>query len=123
MRSLTKFEDYDITEEGKVYRKGREIKTRLDRYGYPRINIYNDGKMYVKHVHRLVADKYLPPIEGTTQLNHKDGNKLNTSKDNLERVTGSENIKHALKLGLQTFVPRCTKNAPRDDLGRFACGV
>lgn len=52
-------------------------------------------------VHRLVAEKYIPNPKKLTQVNHKDGNKLNNCVDNLEWVSPKDNIAHAIKLGLR----------------------
>lgn len=50
-------------------------------------------------LHRLVADTFIKNVNGLT-VNHKDGNTLNNSIDNLEVVTLRENIDHAMKTGL-----------------------
>jgi len=52
--------------------------------------------------HRLVATAFVPKVEGKDHVNHKDGNKLNNCASNLEWVTRSENMLHALDAGLST---------------------
>lgn len=54
-------------------------------------------KRYVR-IHRLVAEAFIPNEDSTTktQVNHIDSNKQNNCVSNLEWVTPSENIKHAV---------------------------
>lgn len=50
-------------------------------------------------IHELVARKFhWDTYKSTLEVNHKDWNKLNNNKDNLERVTKSENILHSFKM-------------------------
>lgn len=66
------------------------------------------GYMYVRTrnknfiLHRLVASAFIDNPDNLRQVNHKDGNKLNNSVDNLEWVTAKENIQHAINRGLIT---------------------
>jgi hypothetical protein len=98
--------DYEITKEGKVYslkhNKRNEIFGYIDKYGYRRVIIYENGKRKKHLVHRLVVEKYISNPNQLPQVNHKDGNKLNNNVENLEWVTAKENIQHAIKLGLRT---------------------
>lgn len=50
-------------------------------------------------IHRLVAEHFIPRIEGKNVVNHIDCNKLNNRVDNLEWVTDLENTKHAIDNG------------------------
>lgn len=54
----------------------------------------------VLHVHRLVAEAFLPVIEGKNCVNHIDGDKANNHLNNLEWVTNKENTAHAIQNGL-----------------------
>lgn len=80
------------------------MKTR-NRAGteYQIINLtLESGKKKTYKLHRLVMMAF-EPIENMEQMevNHKDGNKLHNSLDNLEWCTASYNQKHAFHLGLQ----------------------
>ena len=51
-------------------------------------------------VHRLVASAFCLKEEGTTEVNHIDGDKHNNNASNLEWVTQQQNSKHARQTGL-----------------------
>ena len=97
--------DYEITKDGEIislkHNKKHSLKGYIDKYGYKRVLIYEDGKRKKYFVHRLVAEKYIPNPKKLAQINHKDGNKLNNCVDNLEWVSPKDNIAHAIKLGLR----------------------
>jgi hypothetical protein len=50
-------------------------------------------------VHRLVAAAFLGPCPVTHEVNHKDRNRSNPRLENLEYLTRSENLKHAMANG------------------------
>lgn len=96
---------YSIGTDGSVWskRSSKFISIRLDRYGYPRVNLYEGTKLHTATIHRLITLAYIendnPKVK--KEVNHKDGNKQNNSIDNLEWVTSSENQRHAFDTGLQ----------------------
>ena len=51
-------------------------------------------------VHQLLAVVYYGELCVGNQVNHKDGNKRNNRKENLEIVTQADNIKHQWDSGL-----------------------
>ena len=69
---------------------------KVNENGYIRVFIYN--KTFA--LHRLIALTFLENTENKEQVNHKDGNKLNNSIDNLEFVTNKENQLHKFQMGL-----------------------
>ena len=98
--------DYIITEKGEIINKrnGKKVKPQPNGKGYLRVSI--GGKL--RFVHRLVAEKYVPNPENKPQVNHKDGNKLNNSAENLEWVTNMENRQHAVKNLLHLTGEKCS---------------
>lgn len=70
-------------------------------HGYKQVFISVEGKRYVRYIHRLVAECFIPNPDGLPEVNHKDGNKANNNADNLEWCTSSYNKLHAIRTGLK----------------------
>jgi hypothetical protein len=67
--------------------------------------LFKNGIRHNFQIHRLVAATYIDNPLNKPQVNHIDGNKSNNHVSNLEWVTQSENIRHAINTGLKsTFV-------------------
>lgn len=80
---------------------GKLLKQMDDGRGYLCVSISMDRQPQQKYkVHRLAAEVFLPRIIGANDVNHIDGIKTNNRVTNLEWCTRSENIQHALQLGL-----------------------
>ena len=85
------------------------IKARSKQSGpYKTKGIRFANKQRTPSCHRIIACVFLPkPIQHSgiplheLDVNHKDGNKSNNDISNLEWMTPSENVRHALELGLK----------------------
>ena len=88
----------------RLNRRFKEIvlKQAINAGGYRCVRIYKDGLNYTKKIHRLVSEAFIPTVPGKTIINHKDGNKLNNSIENLEWCTYGENMSHAIRTGLNS---------------------
>ena len=64
---------------------------------------------------RLIADTFIECVDGLT-VNHKDGNTLNNSLENLEVITMEENQLHAKRTGLLATGEKHGKCKYSDDL-------
>lgn len=77
------------------------MKVRLDKDGYKVIKLHNNkSKQQYLRVHRLIAITFIPNINNHPVINHKDGNIKNNTISNLEWCTISENVRHAIDIGL-----------------------
>jgi hypothetical protein len=93
---------YEVSNFGRVRRikTGRILRTSKSGgcRGYVGINLSKDGKAYGKLVHRLVAESFLPNIEGLPEVNHKDEDKTNNRVENLEWCDHKYNINYGTKI-------------------------
>lgn len=88
--------DFWCDEEGNVYDKGGKKKEINQSVRYINTNV--DGKSML--VHRLVVETWVGKIPKGMQVNHIDGNRHNNSVKNLEICTPSQNVQHAVDMGL-----------------------
>ena len=99
----------------KRFRKGKILNPDIAPNGYYRVTLAKNGKKVQKYLHRMLAEQFILNPENLPQVNHKDGNKLNCSLDNLEWVSVKENVIHAYRHGLINHV--CGANHP--NYGKF----
>ncbi len=100
-------EDYWISNKGRVKtfkfhkKNGKLLVLSINNCGYWGFNIWKNNKTTCLRVHLTMARLFMPNPENKCCINHKDGNKLNNSFDNLEWVTYAENNQHAYDIGLK----------------------
>ena len=75
-------------------------KTNKSEYLRSVVKLKKHGEHKDFKVHRLVAQAFINNKNNYNVVNHKDGNPLNNSIDNLEWCTQKHNCKHAIENGL-----------------------
>ena len=110
---------YKISDLGNVKStySNKILKPSADKYGYVRFSATKNKKQKTLRIHRLVAELFIQNPNNLPQVNHKDGNKENNCKTNLEWCTDSENKLHAYVNGLMIGGNEHSKT--RQDLPRY----
>lgn len=92
---------YLISDHGRVYSTYRNDfvpQSKIDkRHKYHDVKLYKDGINKHHLVHRLVAEYFVPKIDGCDEVNHIDNNQSNNHYTNLEWCTHQENMIHSFK--------------------------
>lgn len=95
-QNIKNYPNYQIEDNGEVYNKitKKYLKGSIGENGYKYYRLSNNGKKKIFYAHRLVAENFLNNPNNLPVVNHKDGDKLNNTLDNLEWVSYSNNAKH-----------------------------
>lgn len=120
---------FAVSEDGQVYslRMNKLVTISKQKTGYRTVAVGIAGKTKTFYVHRLVALAHIPvPEEVLSQtdnpeVNHKDGDKDNNTKSNLEWVTSRRNIEHAKETGLFKFKKVVARNLLSEEEMVFPC--
>jgi len=98
-------EDWEGIYQVSNYGRLRSFKAKKEGYILSNVNKTGDYFSVVLSVgkrrryarmHRLVAEAFLPKLDHSPEINHKDGNKQNNHADNLEWVDRKTNHAHAI---------------------------
>lgn len=95
---------YSITRQGEVINLANNtaLTPIKNPNGYLKVGLADGKGGHTQlSIHVLVAKHFLPNPYDHKQVNHIDGNKENNHMSNLEWVSASQNIQHALETGLR----------------------
>lgn len=111
---------YFVTNNMVFNSKGRIIKGSIGNNGYAKTVLTDKNGEFNATIHQIIWVSANGSYDSSTEINHKDGNKLNNLLENLELVSKSENIKHAFVSGLREhggttwWISKLTKENLRD---------
>ena len=84
---------WEVSTLGNIKRDGQIVELKINDWGYYALSF--------ALVHKIVAEAFIPKTEedillNRTEVDHKDGNKLNNNVNNLRWCTHAENISFPL---------------------------
>lgn len=104
-KKIPNFDNYYIDELGNImsfkinYNKYiKKLKVHIGNSGYNYVGLVKNKIQKKYFIHRLMALTYLSNSLNKSDVNHKDGNKLNNTISNLEWCTKSENMLHSYNI-------------------------
>lgn len=87
---------YEVSSLGNVRsRFYGTLSQKEDKRGYLTVTLRENGKSKRVSVHRLVAKAFVENPNNCDTVNHKDENKKNNKRNNLEWVTGANNTAYS----------------------------
>lgn len=107
---------YSVSERGEIWscRRKRYLK-RTPNPRYLVVSLAKNGKFISYTVHSLVAKAFIGKCPKGHEINHKNANKHDNHLNNLEYLTHSANVMHAIKNNIHPS----TTYLKRDKLGRY----
>lgn len=101
------YDRYEVSNKGRIRNKNTGVllsgHTNHDGYLTTKMTYYK-YKYHSRFIHRIVAKTWILNPNNYLEINHKDGNKLNNSMNNLEWCNRLHNVQHANKTGLSVYL-------------------
>lgn len=98
-RGVPDFPGYTVSSLGQVRGiRGRILRHEIVKGGYHRVSLTANGKSRHRLIHVLVAESFIGPCPDGHEVNHKDGDKDNNTRGNLEYTTPAVNVRHSLEV-------------------------
>ena len=94
-KEIPEFKGRYVSKDGRVYSvlKHKFLVDNIDEHGYNRVKFRVNGQKYMKRVHVLVAEAFIPNPNNYSQVHHIDEDKTNNNVDNLMWVTRLQNMR------------------------------
>jgi hypothetical protein len=106
---------YQVSDAGTVRGAKGPLAAQRQNSGYLVVHLYIKGSRRVRLVHALVAQAFVPGFFPGAHVNHKNGRKADNTAVNLEWVTRSENMRHAVANGLTSAPKMAVRGVSVDD--------
>ena len=87
------FPNYEVSNFGNIrnIKTGKILKPGINGRGYYTVSLRNDGNMYTKNIHKLIAEYFIANPYNKQCVDHIDNNRLNNNVSNLRYATSQEN--------------------------------
>ena len=96
-----------VSKTGQVWTTtyNRLLKQHITNRGYAQVSLSKDKTVKPAHVHRLVAQAFIPNPDNLPTVDHIDGNKLNNNVENLQWLSYKDNTRKAGEIKKRTAKP------------------
>lgn len=93
IRSVDRLVTTARNKDMKAIRRGKILKSELDRSGYPVVTLSIENKQRTCKVHRLVASAFVPNPNNLPQIDHINCKRYDNRPENLRWCTSQDNTK------------------------------
>ena len=102
------FPDYDALNDGNIRNRktGRIMKPQKSSKGFKTMTLRRDNEAHSVRVARVIADSFYDDDHSNLDICYRDGDKQNTSPDNLIFCTRSESVNRSFEDGRREFANR-----------------